>query len=365
MGLAILGLGTALPDTALSQEQSVALTCRLSGLDGDAATLVSQIFQHTTIRQRHTVLGRQVVDDLLQGTTSSRSPFLLSATNTAHGPTTDQRMKEYVRLLPDIAVTAARRALAQAALAPAAITHLVTVSCTGFSAPGWDIALLRRLGLAPSTQRTHIGFMGCHGALNGLRVAKAYAEADASACVLLCAAEACTLHCQYEGSPKQLIANALFSDGAAALVGRCLPGTAWNVLASGSCLLPDCAQAMTWEIGDHGFTMTLSAKVPELIQQHLRPYLEPWLATYDLSIPAIGSWAIHPGGPRILDAVEYALGLPTAATATSRAVLAECGNMSSPTVLFLLERLRREEAALPCVALGFGPGLTVEAALLV
>jgi alpha-pyrone synthase len=239
----------------------------------------------------------------------------------------------------------------------------VTVSCTGFSAPGWDIDLIRRLELNPTVQRTHVGFMGCHGALNGLRVARAFADADAAARVLVCAAEACTLHFHYVGTPKQMIANALFADGAAALVGRCVPDAPWSVVASGSCLLPDSADAMTWNIGDHGFAMTLAARVPELIRQHLRPWLESWLATHQLNIGSIGSWAVHPGGPRILDAVEASLGLPPSATAVSREVLAACGNMSSPTVLFVLERLRQQQAALPCVMLGFGPGLMAEAAL--
>jgi predicted naringenin-chalcone synthase len=120
---------------------------------------------------------------------------------------------------------------------------------------------------------------------------------------------------------------------------------------------------MTWRIGDHHFEMTLSKRVPSLIAGGLRPWLEAWLASQGLRRDGVASWAIHPGGPRILSAVEEALELRPEASATSRAVFADCGNMSSPTVLFILERLRRERAPRPCVALGFGPGLAAEAAL--
>src|SRR5262249_5687505 len=136
------------------------------------------------------------------------------------------------------------------------------------------------------------------------------------------------------------------------------------VAATGSCLFPDSETAMTWSIGDHGFEMTLSPRVPDLLGTHLRPWLEAWLAQHDLGLHGVGSWAIHPGGPRILLAIGQALGLPRSATLVSRQVLAECGNMSSATLLFILDSLQRAGAPRPCVALGFGPGLVVEALLL-
>ncbi len=208
--------------------------------------------------------------------------------------------------------------------------------------------------------------MGCHGALNGLRVANAFVDADPAARVLLCAVELCSLHYYYQWDPQRIIANALFADGAAAVVGipsSIAPNDAWTIRASGSRVFPDSADAMTWTVGDHGFAMTLSRRVPGLIGEHLRPWLTTWLARSKLTIEDIGSWAIHPGGPKILDAVEEALALPRASGIASREVFAEYGNMSSPTVLFILERLRSGGAGRPCVALGFGPGLTVEAML--
>ena len=129
-------------------------------------------------------------------------------------------------------------------------------------------------------------------------------------------------------------------------------------------MLPETLDDMGWRIRDHGFEMTLSPRVPDLIQQHLRPWLSEWLGSRGLRLNEIGSWAFHPGGPRILSAAGEALDLRREQWATSEAILAEYGNMSSPTILFILQRLRREAATGPCVALAFGPGLTIEAALL-
>jgi predicted naringenin-chalcone synthase len=263
-----------------------------------------------------------------------------------------------------LAVRASCTALERAGVRARAITHLVTVCCTGFAAPGIDVQLIKQLGLADTVERIQVGFMGCHGAINGLRVAQALAGAHAEAHILLCAVELCSHHYHYGWDPKKIVANALFGDGAAAVVGRVsATSEAWRVAATGSCLFPDCEYAMTWTIGDHGFDMTLSSKVPALLEANVRSWFVAWLAGEGLTIATVASWAIHPGGPRILDAVEKALGLEADATAVSREVLAEHGNMSSPTVLFVVDRLRQLQAPRPCVALGFGPGLVAEAVL--
>jgi predicted naringenin-chalcone synthase len=280
------------------------------------------------------------------------------------GPSTRQRMEHFAEQAAPLLSAASQAALDRAGLRATDITHLVLVSCTGFSAPGVDIQLIKRLGLASTVQRTQVGFMGCHGAINGLRVAQALTGADPAARVLLGAVELCSHHYHYGWDPKRLVANALFADGAAAVVGSAPgPAEAWRVTATGSCLFPDSEYAMTWTIGDYGFDMTLSTRVPALIAENLRPWLTSWLIGQGLTLEQVASWAAHPGGPRILTAVEEALGLDERATADSRAVLAECGNMSSPTVLFVLQRLQHRQAPRPCVALGFGPGLVAEAAL--
>jgi predicted naringenin-chalcone synthase len=367
MTLAILSLGTALPSTVITQTDARDIARAMCCRTAEHATWLPTMYNQTGIETRHLALGADVVRDVVHGTRHTGSPFLPSGAPDDRGPTTAQRMRHYAELAPPLAVEAARAALTRSGLAAATITHLVTVSCTGFIAPGIDLALIRTLGLVPTLERTHVGYMGCHGALNGLRVARAFAAADPGARVLLCAVELCSLHYHYGWDPQKMIANAIFGDGAAALVGvaaESAPADAWRVTATGACLVPDSADAMTWTIGDHGFEMTLSKRVPGLIATHLRPWLEGWLGRQGVALEAVGSWAIHPGGPRILAAVEEALGLPREASAASRAVFAACGNLSSPTVLFILERLHTVEAPRPCVALGFGPGLMAEAVLL-
>jgi predicted naringenin-chalcone synthase len=359
-------MGTALPPTVVSQQEALGVARALCCRTEEQATWLPAMYSNSGIDTRRLCLGGAVVRDLLEGTRHSGSPFLPTGAEDDRGPTTAERMRHYAELAPPLAVAAGRSALKGSGLPARALTHLVTVSCTGFFAPGLDLALIGGLGLPPTVQRTHVGYMGCHGAINGLRVARAFTGDDPGARVLLCAVELCTLHYHYGWNPQQVVANALFADGAAAVVGGPVPGApagAWVVRATGSCLVPDSAGAMTWTVGDHGFEMTLARQVPGLIARTIRPWLEGWLGGQGLALEEVRSWAIHPGGPRILDAVEEGLGLPRSATAASRAVFAECGNMSSPTVLFILDRLRAGGAGRPCVALAFGPGLVAEAAL--
>jgi len=277
-------------------------------------------------------------------------------------------MGRYEAHAPGLALRAAARALADAGQDPAGVSHLVTLSCTGFVSPGVYIRLVEDLGLHRDVTRTHVGFMGCHGALNGLRVAHGYARAEPESVILVSAVELCSLHFAYGWDPEVMVANALFADGAGAVVGAgaAHPAAAgWTVARTGTVLLDESGDDMTWRIGNHGFRMTLSSRVPDIIGRELAGWLTPWLDGSGLDLDDVATWAVHPGGPRILDAVEGSLGLDRARTDAARAVLGGHGNMSSATILFILERLRRERAPRPCVALSFGPGLVAEAALIV
>ena len=359
----LLGIGTALPVNRFSQEDGARIAQVLC-LDPRQAPLIPTLYRQTGIAGRHMVLGEALVQDVINGTRHTESVFLPKPCGPDNGPSTRQRMEVYASEAPPLALQASRQALASANLTADAITHLVTVSCTGFAAPGVDFALMRDMGLSAATQRTNVGFMGCHGALNGLRVARGLAAAETNATILLCAVELCSLHYHYGWDPKRVVGNALFGDGAAAaIIGRGEVPSGWQLAGHGSCLFPDSEWAMTWEVGDNGFTMSLSTKVPGLIAKCLPPWIASWLAQHNLSVGAIGSWAIHPGGPRVLSAVGESLGLEPDATSVSRDILSRFGNMSSPTILFILNELHRSRAPLPCVALAFGPGLAVEAAL--
>lgn len=364
MPLTILGLGTAVPRHRISQGESAAMAGRISASTPERAALLARIQRRSGVNVRHSVLLESAEHEAgIQG----RLPFY-----GASSPSTGERIRRFEAHAEPLALEAARAALADAGLAPGRITHLVTVSCTGFQAPGFDLALMAQLPLHPDVERTHVGFMGCHGALNGLRVARAFVEADPTACVLLCAVELCSLHMHYGWDPEKVVANSLFADGAGALVatasaedaGPASDAPPLQVLGSGSTLIPGTADLMSWTIADHGFEMTLSSKVPGIIAANLRPWLERWLSLRGESMASIGSWALHPGGPRILTAVAAAAELPPGQIEPSAAVLRQFGNMSSATILFILERLRRTAAPRPWVALAFGPGLCVEASLL-
>jgi predicted naringenin-chalcone synthase len=360
----LLGIGKAVPEHSISQQAAAALARQLCVLDKQASRQVPILYARSRIDRRGSVLLEK--NDLANSPTTS---FYAQGRHADDlGPDTAARMRRYAEESPRLAVQAAEMALAQAYVARESIRHLVTVSCTGFEAPGFDLALIRQCGLSPEVSRTHIGFMGCHGVFNALRAAKALTQEDGSH-VLICSVELCSLHFAYKASPDAWVPNALFADGAAAaILGHAKeenPAEHWTVQALGSMLFPDSADVMTWRIGNHGFEMTLSPRVPELIQTFLKPWVETWLGRQGLQLHDVRSWAIHPGGPRILDAVTASLALPEAMIVESRQVLADHGNMSSATILFILDALVKSGKPAPCVALGFGPGLTVEAALLI
>ncbi|MCH7686894.1 MAG: type III polyketide synthase [Planctomycetes bacterium] len=353
MSFSILGLGTAVPPNCVSQEDALEMSTELICEDTRQQRLLRTLFRKSGVENRHTVIPWKT------GYAWKR--------DSGRGPTTAERMRLYTEHAAPLARRAAAKALEEAEIDHRNVTHLITVSCTGFDAPGVDVDLIQSLGLRPTTQRVHVGYMGCHGVINALRVARGLAASEPNACILLCAVELCSLHYRLTWDDEGIKGNALFADGAAALVGANRAparSTIWNVRGTGSCLIPDSVDEMSWRIGDHGFEMRLTSRVPALIEEHLNRWMSAWLDGFGQTIDTVGTWAVHPGGPKIVDAVENALCLPANACSMSRQVLRQLGNMSSPTVLFILDRLRRSEPALPIVALGFGPGLTAEAALL-
>jgi len=358
MPLILHGIGTAVPSRRLSQADAVQVAHRINAETPEQTRLLSRIYQKTKVLSRGSVLLEKDGDD---GTIQERLSFY-----GAESPSTAERMQAFDDYAGGLALEAAAKALSDGDISSAAITHLVTVSCTGFQSPGVDLFLIEKLALAPSVQRTHIGFMGCHGAMNGLRVAHAFAEMDPQAVVLLCAVELCSLHMAYGWHPEKVVANALFADGAAAVVASANPSLSHQSLAlrrSGSMVIPNSADLMHWEIGDHGFAMGLSPLVPETVGAALLPWLRDWLKEQAIPLEAVTSWAVHPGGPKILSTCSEVLSLEPNRLLDSRAVLQDHGNMSSATILFILERLRRRECSGPCLALAFGPGLSAEVAL--
>ncbi len=370
----IISIATGIPDGVIDQDVAAGVVQRL-GITKRWNKVLPKLYQKSGVRRRSSVLlGPDHLEPDL------RQSFYTPPTETApYGPTTAQRMEVYAQYAGPLICKTSRLAINRAGITPSRITHLVTVSCTGFVAPGLDHALIQSLGLTGTVQRVHVGFMGCHAMVNGLRVAQAICQSDPSAVVLVGSVELCSIHQQYSEDPEQIVANSLFSDGSASAIvvpyrqALAMPQVdpSWRMVSSLSLKVPDSADLMTWKIGDHGFQMTLSSQVPMRIEGELRAPLEDWLGILGVSTKEIRQWVVHPGGPRILDAVEGAIGLGSESLSASRETLANYGNMSSPTIVFIMEEIlrRSKSEGLPrekglWLVLGFGPGLHAEAMLL-
>lgn len=360
---AILGIGTAAPEHPFSQEEALSLALELSPpANEDRRRQVELIYRRSGVESRGTEAAHSVCKDSGPNGAAHFSPASLACPS---GPGTAARMAIYSQRAASLALRSTRAALDDAAVSPASITHLVSVSCTGFASPGWDLVLVDTHGLPREVQRTNVGFMGCHAAINGLRVADAIVRADQRARVLVCCTEICSVHFRYDARPDQIVANALFADGSGAAVIGASDANLPRIASTSSRIIEGSRDQMGWAVGDHGFEMNLGIELPGTIQRHAGEWAKGWLGEHSLAIEEIGSWAVHPGGPKILSAVAEALSIPGSSLDVSRRVLSSRGNMSSATVLFILEALRAtRDLRLPCVLMSFGPGITAEGLLL-
>ena len=362
-------VGTAVPVTVLHQAAFRDILAAQPGLSRIGTRRLRAAFDASEIDTRHTVLTE--LGDASGHAEGDAEPVHFDArTARVLTPSTGVRNTAYTRAAPPLFLAAAQDALGASDLVADDVTHVVTVSCTGFFAPGPDYLLVRQLGLRITTQRFHLGFMGCYGAFPALRLAHAVCRADPAAVVLVVCAELCSLHLHVGDDLDTILSSSLFADGAAAVVvtGRApAPGAdAVTLDALGTTLSDDGEADMAWTIGDLGFDMVLSRYVPRILGSSL-PGAVPSLLGL-VRPDQVDRWAVHPGGRSVLDQVEAALGLRDEHLAPSRAVLRRYGNMSSPTVLFVLAELLRHPPAGGAperlAALAFGPGLTVESALL-
>ncbi len=282
---------------------------------------------------------------------------------------TGRRMARYIDEAVPLAADAVTRALAAADLSPADVGLLAVVSCTGYATPGVDHQVAAKLGFSTSLQRLFIGHMGCYGAVPGIGAAADYVTARGRPAVLACV-ELSSLHLQAPTTDlEQIVAHALFSDAAAAVVlepAANRPRGGLAVIDIAACTVAEASSLMTWSITDTGFRMTLDRQVPDVLAKQVGPAIDDLLTRNQLRRGDVQSWAVHPGGPRILDVVADRLGLPEADLASSRRVLAEHGNCSSATLPLVLSELRRHPLppGAPVVAMAFGPGLTLYACLL-
>ncbi len=405
MAVTLRALQTAVPPTILVQEQVRDVFAAQPDLGRLAQRIVATSFNVSGIDTRRTVIQELTLDS------ENEDPqFFDARTQTLLSPSTKVRNELYATEATKLYVEAGRKAIdACADLSATDITHVITVSCTGFYAPGPDYMLVRELGLSPATQRYHLGFMGCYASMPALRMAKQFVQADPDAVVLVVSAELCSLHLRTSNDPDTIVASSLFGDGAAAGIVSSRapqPGETALVLDHFETVITPVGEGdMAWKIGDKGFEMVLSTYVPHIIDEHIEGALAPLLARdaeLARSVPgvtdseleagatssgsgereagaapvavlarplneAIAHWAIHPGGRSILDKTEAKLGLSEAQLGPSRQTLREYGNMSSATVLFVLKAILDAPATTAeerVCAMAFGPGLTVETGLM-
>lgn len=347
-------IGTAVPSYSVSQQEVLDFMLAAHRLDGEGADRLKILYRATGISTRHSVIQDYANTEVFE--------FFPPSDDLEPFPGTKKRQERYRKDAIRLSMEAVNNCLGD--LDPATITHLITVSCTGMYAPGLDIDLVNSIGLSPDVRRTAINFMGCYAAFNALKVADAFCKHSEEVNVLVVSTELCTLHFQKEPTEDNLLANAIFGDGSAAVLLTNRPSAKAGLYIEDSyaTLAPGGSDEMAWNIGDHGFEMKLSAYVPDFIEKNIGEFLtgipgnDPG-KVYDY-------YALHPGGKRILQVLEKTLGITAEMNCHSRHILRHYGNMSSATILFVLERIMKGldagDAGKKVLALAFGPGLTLE-----
>ena len=359
----ICAIGTANPPYKIPQMQVADFMAQALQFGEQETRKLKALYRVSGINQRYSVL-----EDYTK--TNGLFSFFPNTPDLEPFPTVQQRMQVYREHALALSEQAIRSCLNNTAVSLPQITHLITVSCTGMYAPGLDIELVEKLGLTPHVQRTAVNFMGCYAAFNAIKLADAICKSDPKAKVMLVCTEICTIHFQKSPEHDHLVSNALFGDGAAAVLMQGQPGTALSFeLQSFHCdLAPAGKRDMAWHIGDTGFEMTLSSYVPDLIKKGIKDLTDRLLLGLKTTIDEIKLFAIHPGGRRILEVIEQELGMTRDQNRFAYQVLKEFGNMSSATVLFvlkeLMDSLSPEEKDEPVLSFAFGPGLTLESMLL-
>ncbi|MEX2404211.1 MAG: type III polyketide synthase [Balneolales bacterium] len=365
MSVYIHQIDTAVPETSYKQEFIRDLMKTNVSEKRGIQSIIHRIYSHSGIEKRHSV----VHDFNLNGYPPL---FFDEDGKSLPSASTKTRNEVYIREAKPMFCNLAEKTIREApGFDKQDITHVITVSCTGFFAPGPDYHIVKELGLNASTQRYHIGFMGCYAAFPALKMARAFCEADPNAVVLIVCLELCTLHLQLREDLDFIISASVFADGAAsALVSSRKPRENSNSLMIkhlGSDITPTGEQDMAWTIGDTGFDMILSTYVPDIIKANIKPIIDRQLNDAGLNGNDIGHWAVHPGGRAILDKIQQGMDLKDDQITSSRKILKDYGNMSSATILFVLkdvlDNLENSDQNRNLLAMAFGPGLTIETGL--
>tara|TARA_B110000503_G_C7146100_1_gene413037 strand:+ start:723 stop:1829 length:1107 start_codon:yes stop_codon:yes gene_type:complete len=353
----IISIGTAVPENRFLQADLAKwMHQRLNPMDTRMRRIFQALYRKTKIEKRHSVLQDFHKD--------CSKPALFKNSNT------EPKVEERLAIYDQEAVTLAEKAIEECLKSydKNKITHIITVSCTGMSAPGIEIELKKRLELKQSVQTHAVNFVGCYAFFPALKMADAFIQSNSKANVLIVAVELCTLHFQNKDSDDHLLSNSLFSDGAAACLCSAELGKGISLKLTGTdqLLIPKGENDMAWNIHSEGFLMKLSSYIPQLVDEGIKGLIETLLQPKRLLRKDISHWAIHPGGRKILEVCEAELQLDSKELDASYSTLKNYGNMSAPTILFVLQEMLKTEKLINGEKLftcGFGPGLTLEAAL--
>lgn len=352
----IISIGTAVPRHSVNQRAIIPLMQKIYGLDEKEARRLAFMYRQSEIETRYTVL-----DDYNQPDEKHWNFISVSADEPA--PNLDERMKIYNREALPLSILSINDCLKNI-LTPKEVTHLITVSCTGMSAPGLDLQIAEEMDMRPEVFRTSVNFMGCYGAVHALKLAKLICDSTPGSNVLIVATEFCSIHFQKEYTPDSASSTILFADGsAAALLSNCIQSEKKLELTDFySKVAYRGKKDMAWELSHRGFIITLSSYIPDLIEQDIAALVEEATQHSGLSINDITHWCLHPGGKKILNAIQRQLHLTDENVRFSKNILSRYGNMSSPTVLFVLKEILNDLDNAPANILGaaFGPGLTME-----
>ncbi|WP_420317568.1 type III polyketide synthase [Ekhidna sp.] len=359
MAAFIQSIGTSLPPNLASQDQIADFMAEHLNLSEQEERKLRVLYRASGIKQRYSVL--KDFSQRLNGQSFFKED--------AAFPSAKPRMMIYQKYAIGLAKEACERAINIASTKKSELTHLISVSCTGMYAPGLDIELIDQLRMPTSTQRTSINFMGCYAAFNAMKVANSIINSDSNAKVLIVCVELCSIHLQDKTDDENLLANAIFGDGAAAMViSSKVSNRSLELKNFFSDLALQARGEMGWYIGDHGFEMHLSSKVPDVIKEGIGKLTQRLLHSIKLSVSDIDFFAIHPGGKRILDVIEEKLSITKDQNQDARDILRTHGNMSSPTVLFVIKKifdsLKESDTEKHLLTFAFGPGLTMESAVL-
>ncbi|HVG41816.1 MAG TPA: type III polyketide synthase [Chitinophagaceae bacterium] len=349
----IISIGTALPIYCHQQMDIMHFMQNVYAMNDVDRRKMAFLYKHCGIKQRYSVVpdySRSINEWKFYPHSENLEPF----------PSLEHRMAVYNKYAPALSVDAIRNCLNN--FDTEKVTHLITVSCTGMSAPGLDLQVMELMDFDKNIFRTSVNFMGCYAAIHALKMADAFCKSDAQANVLIVCTELCTLHFQRDNTMDNIASSLLFGDGAAAvLVSGDNNSNGLHLDGFYSEVIPKGKRDMAWELSSTGFLMTLSGYVPDLIEEDFNEVVERSLQKNDRSKKGITHWCIHPGGKRILEAIQKSVGIEKDQLQPSYKVLEEHGNMSSATILFTLKEIMHQKGRdKKILSAAFGPGLTVE-----